>query len=69
MLDEQYLYLAEDADDLHTRSVVSDSPLAGQEFRDARRHADATAGRRREVVDSIARLEGRQDELLDRLAR
>jgi len=46
---------------------VSETPLADREHRDARRHADAMSRRRADVVDTIATLEARTDELLDRL--
>ena len=67
VIDEQLLQLADEADDSRIRSLVSETPLADQEFREARRHADAMVARRREVLDSIAHLEHRQDELLDQL--
>lgn len=68
-LAEQHFYLADEADDLHTRAVGSDSPFDEREFREARRHADVAGRRRGEIADAIARLERRQDELLDRLGR
>jgi hypothetical protein len=69
VIDEQFMYLADDADDSRIRSLVSETPVADQEFREARRHADAMSERRHEVIDTIARLERRQDELLDQLGR
>jgi hypothetical protein len=68
VIDEQLLHLGDDADDAHLRALVSETPLADREHRDARRHADAMARRRAEVVESIATLETRSDELLDRLS-
>ncbi len=68
VIDEQRMYLVDDADDLEVRAVVSDSPLARSEARDAGGHAAAMGGARAHVVDEIARLERRQDELLDRLS-
>ena len=65
--DEQLLHLAEAADDARIRSLVSETPLADHEHRDARRHADAMSRHRAEVVANIERLELTQDELLDRL--
>ena len=50
------------------RALVSETPLADHDFREAQRHADAWARRRAEVAESIRRLEARQDELLDRLS-
>jgi len=69
IVDEQLSHLADEADDSRIRSLVSETPLAGVEFREARRHADAMVGRRREVAETIAKLERRQDELLDQLTR
>ena len=67
VIDEQLVHLGDDADDARIRSLVSETPLADREHRDARRHADAMARRRADVVASIADLELRSDELLDRL--
>jgi hypothetical protein len=67
IIDEQFVQLADEADDSRIRSLVSETPLADQEFREARRHADAMQKRRREVVEEIAELEQRQDQLLDQL--
>ena len=67
IIDEQLIHLGDDADDAHLRALVSETPLADREHRDARRHADAMSGRRAEVVDTIAALQARTDELLDRL--
>lgn len=65
--DEQLQHLAEQADDARLRALVSETPLAGQEHRDAQRHADAMSRHREEVRSTIAKLEQTQDELLDRL--
>ena len=67
IIDEQLSHLGDDADDARIRSLVSETPLADREHRDARRHADAMSRRRAEVVETIAALEARSDELLDRL--
>ncbi len=67
VIDEQLAHLADEADDSRIRSLVSETPIADVEFRDARRHADAMAAHRRDLLDSIAQLERRQDELLDQL--
>jgi hypothetical protein len=67
VIDEQLQHLGEEADDARLRALVSETPLAEREDRDARRHADAMARRRAEVETSIASLELRLDELLDRL--
>jgi uncharacterized coiled-coil DUF342 family protein len=67
VIDEQLSHLAEEADDTRLRALVSETPLADREYREAQRHADAMARRRAEVVETITGLEQRQDELLDRL--
>jgi chromosome segregation ATPase len=65
--DEQLAALAAEADDSRLRSLVSETPIAEREHREAQRHADAMERHRREVSAEIARLEASQDELLDRL--
>lgn len=67
VIDEQLVQLSDEADDHRLRSLVSETPLADRDFREARRHADAMLRRREEVVDQITRFERRQDELLDQL--
>ena len=67
ILDEQFAVLADAADEAQLRSLVSETPLAEVEHRDARRHADAMARSRVAVLESIADLERAQDKLLDKL--
>jgi hypothetical protein len=67
VVDEQLAVLADAADDSGIRALVSETPLAAREHREAQRHADAMRRRRVEVVAEVARLEAAQDELLDRL--
>ncbi len=68
VIDEQLLQLRDEADDAALRALVSESPAAGPEHREARGHADAMASHRAHVVAEIATLETRQDQLLDELA-
>jgi predicted nucleic acid-binding Zn-ribbon protein len=65
---EQLAHLADDADDLATRALVSETPLASHDSDDARKHVDAMRRHRDHVVAEIAELEARQDRLLDQLA-
>ncbi|MBU6330585.1 MAG: hypothetical protein KGR18_11615 [Acidobacteria bacterium] len=67
--DEQLASLAEVADDARLRSLVSETPLAEREHREASRHAEAMGRHRSEVIADMARIEQQQDELLDRLSR
>lgn len=65
--EEQLRHLAEEADDARLRALVSETPMAGHEHREAQRHADAMSRHRADVQASIEKLERQQDELLDRL--
>ena len=67
VLDEQVVVFADAADDARIRSLVSETPLAGKEHREAQKHAEAMARSRAAALASIAELERAQDELLDRL--
>lgn len=67
VLDQQLAALAEEADDAGTRAVVSDSPLAEREHREAQKHVDAMARSRAGVLAAIAAHERTIDELLQRL--
>ncbi len=68
VVDEQLLFLSESADDARLRALVSETPLADKEHREAQKHADAMGRRRAEILTAIQELERTQDELLDRLA-
>jgi hypothetical protein len=65
--DEQLAALEEAADDLRIKALVSETPMAGREHEEARRHADAMARHRASVLTELGALERTQDELLDRL--
>lgn len=68
VIDEQRMYVVDDADDLELRAVVSDSPMARSEAHAAGGHAAAYGKARAHIVDEMARLEAKQDQLLDRLS-
>jgi hypothetical protein len=65
--DEQLAQLTSEADDARLRALVSETPIAAREHREAERHAEAMARHRADVADDIAALERSQDDLLDRL--
>ena len=65
--EEQLGHLAETADDARLRALVSETPLAEQEHREAQKHADAMGRHRADVIAELEALEQTQDELLDRL--
>jgi chromosome segregation ATPase len=68
VLEEQLLHLVEEAADARLRALVSETPLADAEAREAQRHADALGRRRDELRATVAELEREQDSLLDRMA-
>mgnify|MGYP007009272246 CR=1 FL=1 len=68
LIDEQRMYVVDDADDLELRAVVSDSPLSRSEAHAAGGHAAAYDKARQHIIDETGRLEAKQDKLLDRLS-
>jgi len=67
VVDEQLGHLSDEAESARLRALVSETPLADREHREARKHADAMGRHRGEVVAEIDQLERAQDDLLDRL--
>jgi hypothetical protein len=65
--DEQLAHFADEADEARLRALVSETPLADREHREAQRHADAMGRHRQDLAGEIADLERTQDDLLDRL--
>jgi hypothetical protein len=65
--DEQLAHLDEDAEDARLRALVSETPIAERDHREAQKHAEAMRRHRSEVASELSRLERSQDELLDRL--
>ncbi len=67
VVDEQLAFLDDAASEARLRAMVSETPMADREHREAQKHADAMGRHRAEVAAEIARLEAQQDDLLDRL--
>jgi hypothetical protein len=67
VMDEQMVVINDIADDLRLRSLVSETPLAVHEHSDAQRHLEAAQRARIALIETIAELERKQDELLERL--
>jgi len=68
VVDEQLAALADAAGDARLRALVSETPRADVEHRDASRSADAMARHRTVLLGDLAALDRAEDELLDRLA-
>lgn len=67
VVDEQLAALLEAADEAQLRALVSETPVAERELQEARRHADAMARGRADLVARMIALERAQDELLGRI--
>ena len=67
VIDEQLLHFADEADDARLRALVSETPLAGREHRNASRTVTALQNDRSVKVDRLVKLEAKQDSLLDEL--
>jgi len=66
--EEQLSHFAEEAEDARIRSLVSETPLAGQEHREASKHAESMRRHRESLLKEIARVEDLQNQLLDQMA-
>ena len=69
LLDEQLAALSDDANEKEMRSLVSETPLALHEYRDAQKHVDALLEHREFLLRAIAEQTRNQDDLLDRLGK
>lgn len=67
VVEEQLMHVADAAEDARIRALVSETPGTAHESSDAQRHAEAFARARAALVELIADLERRQDELLAQL--
>ena len=67
VIDEQLLYLGEDADDRAIRAMVAETASSSFEARSAQGNLANMTKHRAKVVEEIAELEERQDQLLDQL--
>ncbi|CAN5892458.1 hypothetical protein BH23ACT2_BH23ACT2_02760 [soil metagenome] len=65
--EDQLAHLADEANEARLRALVSETPLAGKDHREAQRHAQAMCRHRDELVAEVRQLEAAQDGLLDRL--
>lgn len=67
ILEEQLAYVADVAEDARIRAVVSETPLADRESREAGEDADRTRRSLEEAKARLARIRAEQDTLLERL--
>ena len=64
--EEQCVHFDDLADDARLRALVSETPAAERQHRDAARQAETMARHRARLRDEISSLEEQQDDLLDR---
>lgn len=63
--EQALLQVDHEADDARLRALVSETPIAQKEHQQAQRQVEVLRRNRDELRSDIARLEARQDELLD----
>ncbi|CAB4573175.1 unannotated protein [freshwater metagenome] len=66
-MQDQLSHMSDEADDLSLRAMVSETPSASFEYREAKKHADAMLKHRDDLVQEISVLEQRVNEYLDRM--
>lgn len=67
VLDEQLQHFTDEADEARLRSLVSETPLAESEHREAAKAVTALRRDRDARLKRMAKLESKQDALLDQL--
>jgi len=68
VLDEQLQHFTDTADEARLRSLVSETPLAESEHREAAKAVTALRRDREARLKRMAKLESKQDALLDQLS-
>ena len=69
VLEEQIQHFVDAADDARLRSLISETPLAAQEHREAARTVAAMRRDQEAKLKRVQKLEKRQDALLDQLGQ
>ncbi|MEI6198770.1 MAG: hypothetical protein WCP83_02390 [Actinomycetota bacterium] len=67
VVEDQMSHIVEDADEKSLRALVSETPSAAFEYREAKKHADVIQRHFREIHAELADLERRMNSLLDRM--
>jgi len=65
--EEQSRQLDDEADNARIRALVSETPLAEKEHRQADRHSERLRRHREKSLERLGELQAEQDQLLDRL--
>lgn len=67
VVQDQMSHVVEEADEKSLRALMSETPLAGFEYRDAKKHADVMQRHYGQIQDELADLARRMNNLLDRM--
>ncbi len=65
MLDEQIAHFSDAAEDARLRAMVSETPLADRDYREASKTVNNLTRDRRQWADRLTAMETKQDRLLD----
>ena len=66
--EEQLASLTDEAEDARIRSLVSETPIADKEYREARKHAESMQRHLTDLKTEIAKIEDLQNQLLDQIS-
>ncbi len=69
VVEDQKIQLVDEADELSLRALVSETPAAEYEYREAKKHADAIVRHHAGLLSEIAELEQKVNDLLDRMKK
>lgn len=67
VVEDQLSHFNDEANDLSLRAMVSETPGASYEYREAKKHADAMNRHRDAIVQELKELDRRINEYLDRM--
>lgn len=67
MLDEQIAHFSDAAEDARLRAMVSETPLADRDHREASKTVNNLTRDRQQWADRLAAMEAKQDRLLDEM--
>ena len=65
--EEQLTHFSDEADEARLRSLVSETPLADHQHREANKHAESMRKHKNMLQNEIERVEALQNELLDQM--
>ena len=66
--EEQLSFLNHEAEDARIRSLVSETPIADKEYREAQKHAESMSRHLQELEIEILKIENLQNKLLDQIS-